>query len=218
MRGCMLQRHRGTALGEKNMKNLTASSREKTGKGNNRRLRAEGDMPAVIYGGEGEALSLSLSSHALTRALRGENRRNTLIGLEIDGADAQPVLLRELQADPVTRDLVHADFIRVDLKTAVTIKVPVEMTGKAKGALLGGRMRMVRRVVDISCLPENIPASFAVEISDMDGGDSIRYSACPSADGITKVFRNDYVVVQCVKGREARQEDADETAEPAAEA
>ena len=137
MRGCEVQRYRG-AMKEKKMENLNASSRAKTGKGNNRRLRSAGDMPAVIYGGEGEVTSLSVGSAELTRLLRSAHRRNTLIGLTIDGAAAEPVLVRELQADPITRELIHADFVRVDLKAPITVKVPVEMTGRAIGVLTGG--------------------------------------------------------------------------------
>ena len=75
------------------MNNLTANSRTKTGKGHNRRLRAAGDVPGVIYGGDGEVSSLSVKSAELMRLLRGAHRRNTLIGLEIDGKDADPVLV-----------------------------------------------------------------------------------------------------------------------------
>jgi large subunit ribosomal protein L25 len=195
------------------MQNLVASSRTKTGKGHNRRLRAAGDVPCVVYGGAGEVSSLSVKSAELLRLLRGAHRRNTLIGLEIDGKDADPVLVTELQSDPITRQLIHVDFVRVDLKSPITVKVPVEMTGRAKGVLAGGRMRLVRRVVDVSCLPEAIPASFPVDVSPLDGDDAFRFSECPAADGIEKVYKNDFVVVQCVKGREARQADADEAAE-----
>ena len=198
------------------MENLNATSRTKTGKGNNRRLRAAGDMPAVVYGGEGEATGLTVVAADLARLLRSAHRRNTLIGLAIDDGDAQPVLVRELQADPITRDLIHVDFVRVDLKNPVTVKVPVEMTGRAKGVLTGGRMRLVRRVVNLSCLPEAIPASFPVDVTELDGDDSLRFSECPTADGLEKIFKNDFVVVQCVKGREARQADAEEDAPVAA--
>ena len=195
------------------MNNLTANSRTKTGKGHNRRLRAAGDVPAVVYGGSGEVSSLSVKSSELKRLLRGAHRRNTLIGLEIDGNDPDPVLVTELQSDPITRELIHVDFIRVDLKTPITVKVPVEMVGRAKGVLAGGRMRLVRRVVDVSCLPEAIPASFPVDVSPLDGDEAFRFSECPAADGIEKVYKNDFVVVQCVKGREARQAEAEEAKE-----
>ena len=195
------------------MQKLLANSRTQTGKGHNRRLRAAGNVPAVVYGGNGDVSSLSLKSADLMRLLRGAHRRNTLIGLEIDGKDADPVLVTELQSDPITRELIHVDFVRIDLKVPITVKVPVEMVGRAKGVLAGGRMRLVRRVVDVSCLPEAIPASFPVDVSPLDGDDAFRFSECPTADGIEKVFKNDFVVVQCVKGREARQADADEAEE-----
>ena len=195
------------------MYNLVANSRTKTGNGHNRRLRASGGVPGVVYGGAGDVSSVSVKSAELMRLLRGDHRRNTLIGLEIDGADADPVLVTELQTDPITRELIHVDFVRVDLKAPITVKVPVEMTGRAKGVLAGGRMRLVRRVVNVSCLPEAIPASFPVDVSPLDGDEAFRFSECPAADGIEKVYKNDFVVVQCVKGREARQADAEEAKE-----
>ena len=195
------------------MYNLVANTRTKTGKGHNRRLRASGGVPGVVYGGAGDVSSVSVKSAELMRLLRGDHRRNTLIGLEIDGADADPVLVTELQTDPITRELIHVDFVRVDLKAPITVKVPVEMTGRAKGVLAGGRMRLVRRVVNVSCLPEAIPASFPVDVSPLDGDEAFRFSECPAADGIEKVYKNDFVVVQCVKGREARQADAEEAKE-----
>lgn len=189
---------------------LKAESRTKTGKGNNRRLRSAGKTPGVLYGGEGDSSSVSVDAAELGRLLRSAHRRNTLIGLEIDGNKPEAVLVSELQSDPITRDLIHADFVRVDLKSPITVKVPVEMVGKAKGVLIGGRMRLVRRVVDLSCLPEAIPSSFPVDVTPLDGDEAFRFSECPAADGIEKVFKNDFVVVQCVKGREARQADADD--------
>lgn len=192
------------------MKTLNATLRTQTGKGSNRRLRAEGSMPAVVYGGEGGASSLSLSARELRALLIGAHRRNTLIGLEIDGAKAQPVLVSELQADPLTRELIHVDFVRVDLKQPLTVKVPVVLTGRAHGVLAGGRLRLVRREVKLSCLPEQIPSEFHVDVTPLDGGDSLRFTECDAPDGIEKVFRNDFVVVQCIKGREAKQAEAED--------
>ena len=117
------------------MKTLNATSRTQTGKGSNRRLRVEGKMPAVVYGGDGEASSLTVDAKELRKLLIGSHRRNTLIGLEVDGGEAQPVLVSELQANPLTRDLIHADFVRVDLKKPLTVKVPVTLTGRAVGVL-----------------------------------------------------------------------------------
>jgi large subunit ribosomal protein L25 len=192
---------------------LKAESRTKTGKGNNRRLRSAGQMPGVLYGGTDDSSSVAVDAAELARLLRSAHRRNTLIGLEIDGNKPEAVLVSELQSDPITRELIHADFVRVDLKSPITVKVPVEMVGRAKGVLIGGRMRLVRRVVSLSCLPEAIPSSFPVDVTPLDGDEAFRFSECPAVDGLEKVFKNDFVVVQCVKGREARQADADEEEE-----
>ena len=198
------------------MQNLEATPRSLTGKGPNRRLRAQGMVPVILYGGAGEAaVSLAVPSQALRRILTGEHRRNTLVGIALEGAEVQPALLGELQYHPVTRAFIHADFIRVPLDKPVTVAVPVVTTGRSKGVVVGGRLRIVRRSVEVSCLPTQIPTGFAVDVTDLDGGDAVRFSECPSVDGIEKVYRNDFVVVQCLKGRDPK---LDEVDEPLAEA
>jgi large subunit ribosomal protein L25 len=186
------------------MEQLTATSRSATGKGHNRRLRATGDMPGVVYGGEGESQSLALSAQELERLMRGSHKRNTLIGLTVDGADAEPVLVRELQVDPVNRHLIHVDFVRCSLDQHVVVQVPVETVGRSQGEIIGGRLRVVRRTIDLRCLPGDIPASFGVDVTPLHGGDSVRFSECVAPEGIEMVpSKNDFVLVQCVKGRVA---------------
>jgi len=200
------------------MEQLTATPRSATGKGHNRRLRATGDMPAIVYGGKGESQSVAVSAKTVERIMRGSHKRNTLIGLSIDGADAQPVLVRELQVDPVNRKLIHVDFVRCAMDQHVVVQVPVETVGRSRGEIIGGRLRIVRRTINLRCLPGNIPATFGVDVTPLHGGDSIRYSECTAPEAIEMVAsKNDFVVVQCVKGRVAGDDDLDEaSAAPAA--
>jgi large subunit ribosomal protein L25 len=192
------------------MEQLTATPRSATGKGHNRRLRATGDMPAIVYGGGAESQSVAVSAKNLERIMRGSHKRNTLIGLSIDGADAQPVLVRELQVDPVNRRLIHVDFVRCALDQHLVVQVPVETVGRSQGEIIGGRLRIVRRTVNVRCLPGNIPATFGVDVTPMHGGDSVRFSECVAPEGIELVAsKNDFVVVQCVKGRVAGDDDLD---------
>lgn len=200
------------------MEALEATIRETRGKGSNRRLRSAGKLPAVVYGLEGDAQTLTVDPTILRRILLGDNRRNTLIGLCIDGAKGQPVLVRELQTNSVTREILHVDFIRVDTKAPVTVKVPVVTTGKAIGVDAGGRLKVVRRQVSLRVTPDNIPTAFAIDVSELDEGQSVRIGDCKAPEGTEMVFESNYVVVQCVTGRASRAGDGfDDEEEIAAE-
>ena len=185
------------------MQNLAASLRSKTGKGANRKLRSSGMIPGNCFGGGGEPQSLTLDPRVLRKMLLGPMRRNTLIGLSVDGGAETPVVVTELLVDPVTRELMHVDFLRVDLKKVRTTNIPVAATGVSPGVALGGRLQIVRRNVTVSCLPTEVPVSFEVDISELDGGDSVRISACPVPEGIKLLYKVDYVVLQVTRGRGA---------------
>ena len=187
------------------MEALTATTRVSRGKGSNRRLRAAGQLPAIVYGLDTEAVALSIDPAVLRRILMGAKRRNTLIGLSIDGGDAVPVLVREVQTNAVTREILHTDFIRVDVKEPVVVKVPVVTTGKSVGVDAGGRLKVVRRQVNLRVKPELIPAQFEIDVTELDEGQSVRISACAAPEDTELVFETDYVVVQCVTGRASRQ-------------
>tara|TARA_Y100001934_G_C12233603_1_gene716609 strand:- start:284 stop:931 length:648 start_codon:yes stop_codon:yes gene_type:complete len=186
------------------MEALSATTRLSRGKGSNRRLRAQGQLPAVVYGLDQAPVTLSVDPSELRRILMGARRRNTLIGLSIDDGDAIPVLVREIQTNSVTREILHTDFVRVDPSQPVVVKVPVVTTGKSIGVDAGGRLKVVRRQVNLRVRPEAVPAEFAIDVTNLNEGQSIRISACDAPEASEILFETDYVVVQCVTGRASR--------------
>jgi len=146
---------------------LTASQRQGNGKGGARKIRSSGKIPAVAYGRGQAARSLSVSPVELEQVLKSERGRNTVVELDVEGSDKLTVLLREFQHHPLTRQLLHADFVQIALDQPVSVDVPLEVTGKAAGVVLGGTLRQVFRKVPVRCLPEKIPVKLVHDVTSL---------------------------------------------------
>lgn len=151
---------------------LEATLRTMGGKGPARRLRAEGKMPAVAYGGGQEALSLAVSPKELGRILGGERGLNTVIDLALEGKPNMATLVVDYQIHPVTRAFLHADFKRIDVDQPVDVEVKLELLGRAAGVTAGGELNQVFRKLPLRCLPANIPVKLTHDVSDV-GLDSV---------------------------------------------
>ncbi len=158
---------------------LTAELRERTGKGVARKLRAKGLIPAILYGPRTQPIPLTVSRKELSKALRTEAGGNVLIDLEIKDGD-QPsrkvVMLKEVQYDYLGKEILHTDFYEVAMDVMITVEVPIHLVGRPEGAKLGGILDQIRRVVEIQCLPGDIPNSIEVDVSSLKIGDSIHIS------------------------------------------
>ncbi len=158
--------------------NLTVEKRDGTGKGINRRLREAGEIPAVVYGPATEPIPVKVKYQKLYRLMHGVPL-NTIIDLAIDGDNgpARKVLIRGLQKDPVTGELLHLDFHHIPLDKPITLTIPVRAVGIPIGVKnFGGIVEHIRREVDISCLPTDIPGEVEVDISELNIGDSVHVS------------------------------------------
>lgn len=153
---------------------LKATPREDTGKGPNRKLRAAGRVPGVVYGHNEKTRKLSLDAHELETLFSRISVENTIIKLDIQGekGDVQ-ALVREVQAHPVKGDLVHVDFYQIHAGEKVDVQIPVHLTGTAVGVKAGGVMDHQIHELPIRCLPAAIPESIDVDVSKLDIGDSI---------------------------------------------
>jgi large subunit ribosomal protein L25 len=153
------------------------SPRSGAGKGVARRLRAGGRIPGVCYGREIPAASISLDARALERLIStSEAGVNTLIGLSVEGGgayDGRQVLIKELQRDPVTGRLLHADFYAVDLTQVVKVSVPIHVRGMPEGVKMGGILDQSLRELELECLPQAIPTEILVDVSALVIGQSL---------------------------------------------
>ena len=154
---------------------LQAEKRDGRGKNEARRLRAQGRIPAVVYGSEkGKATEIAVDPKVLSRILHSESGVNTLIGLQLDGGDTR-VLVKEYQIDPIDHSLLHADFYQVAMDKALTVTVPVVIKGEARGVKQqGGIVDFVHRELEIECLPGDIPENVSVDISELMLNQGIR--------------------------------------------
>src|SRR5256885_6236096 len=152
---------------------LEATARDSFGKNEARRTRRDGRVPAVVYGASAEganreATPIAVEPRALLRILHSESGANTLISLKLAGGGDARVLVREYQLDPVSHQLLHADFYRVAMDRAIQVTIPVIVKGEPKGVKQqGGILEFIRREIEIECLPGDIPEHVEVDVSEL---------------------------------------------------
>jgi large subunit ribosomal protein L25 len=155
---------------------LTAEIREGVGKEKAKKLRSKGLIPAIFYGPRSQTVPLVIDSKDLKKALQTEAGENVLIDLDIrkgTQSDRKVVMLKDIQVDPLQRVTLHTDFYEVAMDEEVTVEVPVHLVGKPEGTKVGGILEQVRRVIQIQCLPGDIPKSIDIDVSPLKIGDSI---------------------------------------------
>src|SRR5579863_5261504 len=158
---------------------VEASNRETRGKNEARRLRLTGKVPAVLYGGKGEAVTLAVNAKQVGAILRSESGHNTLFQVDLGGKH-EPAILKDWLVDPITGRLLHVDLLRIAMDVRMRVKVPVHTFGDPAGVKLqGGIFEMVNREVEVECLPTEIPGEFRVDISELMIGTQLRVSDLP---------------------------------------
>lgn len=176
---------------------LEAKTRTGSGKGFARRTRAEGLIPAVVYGPHLEKpLSISVEPKALRAAIATPKKLNTVLGLKVDGTQHM-VLLKDYQLDPVTRELLHADFIDVRESEPVKVKVPVVLTGKAQGVTEGGILTQMRREIEVWSLPGAIPQQIEADVTAMKIASVLHINDIKLPAGVTVKTNVNYTVAVC---------------------
>lgn len=190
---------------------LSATSREKTGKGAARQARFEKKIPAVVYGHGRSTQPVMVDALALEKALTGIEPESTLIDLTVDGKKSR-ALIREIQRHPLRPDIIHVDFYEIKADEKITLKVPVHLTGTPDGVRnAGGVLDQVTREVEIEVLPEHIPDRVELDVTALKIGDSLHVSALAIANAVI-LTGADLTIATVVPPR------AEEVAAPAAEA
>jgi large subunit ribosomal protein L25 len=172
---------------------VSAQRREEKGKGPARRLRTKGLIPAVVYGRRTEPTHLAVDPALLLKAIETPHRFNTLLTLQMDGAQKH-VLFKDYTVDPVTRRLLHADFLEVKLDEPVKVDVPVVTVGRAQGVADGGILSIATHEIVLEALPGKIPATIEVDVSGLKIGSSIHVSELTIPEGCKLKYATDYVV------------------------
>ncbi|HTI40303.1 MAG TPA: 50S ribosomal protein L25 [Vicinamibacterales bacterium] len=158
---------------------LEAKKRDGRGKNEARRLRVSGQIPAVVYGArkEGqlpEGVPVAVDPKEVLRILHSESGANTLINLKLDGGESR-VMVRDYQLDPITHQLLHADFYQLAMDKAITVSVPILVKGEPVGVKKeGGLLDFVTREIQVQCLPTDIPEHIDIDVSELALHQSIR--------------------------------------------
>jgi len=156
---------------------INASAREGLGKGNTRRLRAKGMIPAAVYGEGKEPAAVAVNAKEIANILRSDTGHNTIFKLALpNGGGGEPatVIIKDYQVDPVKGRLLHADLLRLSMTTATHVSVAIVTMGEPVGVKLeGGILELQLREVMVECLPGDIPENLQVDVSELHVGDHV---------------------------------------------
>jgi large subunit ribosomal protein L25 len=156
---------------------VTVESREGIGTGDAGRLRRQGMVPAVVYGGDKPPVPISVEEHMIREVLKGAAGENTIFLLKLSGTDEERLaMIKELQTDPISGQFIHIDFIRITRGHKLTVRIPVELQGDSVGVRHGGRVDFVSRDIEVEILPREMIDRFVLDISDLDIGEQLRVS------------------------------------------
>jgi len=155
---------------------VNAVSRESSTSNEARRLRREGKLPAVVYGGDKDSIAVTLVPRELLTILKSDSGQNTVFQVKIGDEDAaETVMVFDYQVDPIRHNLTHADLVRISMDKAIEVSVHLVFTGEPKGVEMdGGVLDQAMREVTVECLPTDIPESLEVDVSELEIGDSVR--------------------------------------------
>lgn len=183
------------------MSQLAVEVREDKGKGVARKLRAQGRIPAVMYGQGKSPVSLSLEPRSLEKLLAAEGH-NALFDLSGPGVGKRTVLVKDLQRDPVRGGLLHADLFEIDANESITVKVSLHLVGTPVGVSIdGGLVDHSLREVEIECLPRAIPERIDVDITNLHLGDALHVSDVALPEGVTLVTHGELAVVSVIAAK-----------------
>ena len=210
-----------------NLIEIKTKIRTKTGNGPARRLRMSGQIPAVLYGPKTDSVLLSVNKSDLELLFKKGGIGQVVLNLVIQKngeTTTRPAMIKELQTHPVSRNFIHIDFYEIKMDQKITAKIPVVTTGIAKGIELGGVLQIIRRELEVECLPLEVPESIEIDISDLDVGDSIHVGKIRLESELEFLEDDNYTVVTVltpkleeeepeeeeeVEGEEAEKEDGE---------
>jgi large subunit ribosomal protein L25 len=167
------------------------------GKNESRRLRSQGQIPAIVYGARKEPVPVVVDPKKILEIIRSESGVNTIFQLNLAEKEARRhVMIKEYQVDPVKGNLIHADFVRIQMDEVIEVEVPVQVSGEAAGVKLdGGILEHVTRLVRVSCLPGDIPEHITIDVTPLKIGDALRVSDLPTSDRYRILTETDQTLV-----------------------
>lgn len=183
---------------------LSATKREKAGKGASRAVRRSGFVPAVVYGDKLPPEMISIEEKFLVAEMAKKGIWTRQYEINVDGKDKHLVLCQDIQKHPVSNRPIHADFLRISKNSILTLDIPLQFVGTevAPGLKKGGVLNVIHRTISVKCKADNIPTSFTIDLSKAEIGTSFSASEIKMADGVKLAAHEDFVVVTIVTPQE----------------
>ncbi len=174
---------------------IKGKKREPGGTQTARNLRKEGMIPSIVYGLGEENIPVSVDPDEIRKILHSDRGDNTIINLNIDSEGKETVMIKDFQLDPVSYNLLHTDFMRIDMDEKIEVEVPIVPVGDPVGVIEDdGVLDLVHREVEVRCYPEDIPAQIEVDVSDLEISHNRRLSELEVSDKIELLQDPDTVV------------------------
>lgn len=179
---------------------LNATIRKTKGNGPARSLRREGRFPAVLYGPGTQPVMLSVNVRDFEQVVQKGNIRRTIFSLSIQNGSTvtKPAVIKELQTHPVSGQFLHVDFYEIDMNRKLRVMVPVVPKGKAKGEEFGGMLQIIEREIAVFCLPQEIPDSLEIDVSELGVGDALHVKDIALPGGVELPPGENYTVVTVI--------------------
>jgi large subunit ribosomal protein L25 len=193
---------------------LKAQLRTTRGNGPARAMRRDGRVPAVLYGPKTEPNMISIGARDLDNILKQGSIGRSIINLEIDGVKGTTAtMVKEMQTHPMSQNVLHIDFYKVDMARKIKVNVPVITTGISAGVELGGMLQIIRRELEVYCLPNQIPQAITIDITDLEIGDSVHVNDIETEGDVEIPHDVDFTVLTILSPKKAEEEVEEEEIE-----
>jgi large subunit ribosomal protein L25 len=190
---------------------MEAQPRKARGKNAARRVRAGGQIPAVLYGLGKESVAVAFDGKEITRLLQSTSGHNRIVNVKVSGGETAAAMAVDWLVDPLRGNLLHVDMRRVDLSQPVQVSVAVEIAGVSHGAREeGGHDEVVTREIELRALPLEVPEKIEIDVTEMALGDAFRVDDLPMSETYTVLTRAEQVIVHCVTPKVVEEETPEE--------
>jgi len=191
---------------------VNAESRNEVGKQVAKRIRKENKIPAIIYGEKKDSIPISINLDDIKRILKSEMGENTILRIKRDEIEVD-AMLKDVQYDYLSSKVIHADFIRIDLKKKIEVNVPIVLVGEPIGVRMeDGILDFVNREIHLRCLPHKIPSKIEIDVSELHIGSSLKFDIIKLDDDVELLSKPERVICN-VAAKGVAEEEAEEEVE-----
>jgi large subunit ribosomal protein L25 len=182
---------------------IQVDKRERTGKGGNRQARMRGQIPAVVYGSGKESVPIQVNRKSFVEMMKKAGSENPILVLKLsDTGQERHAIVRDMQRDPVSRQVIHIDFQRIEMTDKVRVTVPVELVGTSYGVKTQGALiDFVVREVHVECLPGDIPKHLELDVTELHAGQHAEAKDLKLPEGVTLLDEPERVILSVVHAR-----------------